>query len=294
VTIALINDPFMTVDYAAYQLKYDTVHGAFAGVITVDTAANALIVDGVVIRFVAEKSPAAIPWGANHTDVVAECTGAFTSSEACKAHIAGGAKRVVISAPASDATPTFVMGVNADKYAATQLIVSNASCTTNCLAPLCAVLDSKFSITEGLMTTVHSATATQLVVDGPSRGGKDWRAGRAASQNIIPSSTGAAKAVGLVLPSLVGKLTGMAMRVPTLDVSVIDLTVRLATPTSIADIAAALNEASASGALQGVLGVTHEQVVSSDFIGDSRSCIFDTAASIGLTPHFFKLIAWCK
>lgn len=268
------------------------MHGAFAGVITVDAANNALVVDGVTVRFVAEKVPASIPWGAAGVEVVAECTGVFTSTEACKAHLAGGAKRVVISAPASDATPTYVVGVNAHAYDPAQLIVSNASCTTNCLAPLCAVIDAKFGITEGLMTTVHSATATQLVVDGPSRGGKDWRAGRAAGQNIIPSSTGAAKAVGLVLPGLVGKLTGMAMRVPTLDVSVVDLTVRLSTPTSLADISAALSEAGAAGALHGVLGVTSEQVVSSDFIGDSRSCIFDAAASISLTPTFFKLIAW--
>ena len=250
-----------------------------------------LLPGGHAIAFTGEREPSKIPWGAAGVETVAECTGVFTSSEKCAAHLAAGAKRVVISAPASDDTPTYVMGVNHQAYAAGEAIVSNASCTTNCLAPLVKVVCDNWGLKEGLMTTVHSVTATQKTVDGPS-GPKDWRGGRAAFSNIIPSSTGAAKAVGLVLPGVKGKLTGMAFRVPTVDVSVVDLTARLERPATLEEIRAAMRAASQAGPLAGILGYTEEEVVSSDFVGDSRSSIFDAKASIALSGDFVKLISW--
>ncbi len=289
VSVVLVNDPFMPqLDYAKYLFTHDSVHGRFKGTVEVD--GDALVVNGARVRFVAERDPAAIPWGAAGVETVAECTGVFTSSEKCAAHLKAGAKRVIISAPASDDTPTYVVGVNHDAYDAAQPIVSNASCTTNCLAPLAKVLLDNFGVVEGLMTTVHAVTATQKTVDGPS-GPKDWRGGRAAFSNIIPSSTGAAKAVGLVLPSLKGKLTGMAFRVPVADVSVVDLTVRLARPASYDEIKAAF-KAAAEGPLRGVMGYTEEEVVSSDFVGDTRSSIFDAKAGVALSGDFVKLISW--
>ena len=269
------------------------MHGKFPGTVSVDVDSNSLIINGVAaIKFTAERSPSAVPWGGA---IVAECSGVFTASAKCEAHLAGGASRVIISAPASDVdTPTFVVGVNAHKYAG-EKILSNASCTTNCLAPLACVLDDHFGIIEGLMTTIHASTATQLVVDGPCIGGKDWRAGRAASGNIIPASTGAAKAVSLVLPQLAGKLTGMAFRVPTLDVSVVDLSVRLARPPkNIADLAKIIDAAATAqdSRLAGIIGTTNELMVSSDFIGDSRSCIVDVSASMQMGDSFFKIVAW--
>ena len=282
-----IND-LCPVDYLAYMLKYDTMHGQFQGTIDFDLEKSLLIVNGKAIRVTAEKDPAQLKWNEVEAEYVVESTGLFLTEEKAQAHIAAGAKYVVMSAPSKDATPMFVCGVNTDTYAG-QKIVSNASCTTNCLAPVAKVLHEKFGITDGLMTTVHSTTATQKTVDGPSM--KDWRGGRAASGNIIPSSTGAAKAVGKVIPSLNGKLTGMSMRVPTLDVSVVDLTVNLATPASYDEICAAMKEAS-EGSLKGVLGYTEEAVVSSDFLGDARTSIFDKAAGIALTPTFVKVVAW--
>jgi len=287
-TVVAVNDPFVDLDYAAYMLKYDTVHGRFDGEIKVE--GEYLVVNGQKIRFFAEKDPANIKWGECKVDVVAEATGVFTTTEQCKAHIAGGAKKVVITAPAKDKeTPTFVMGVNHKEYKSDMTIVSNASCTTNCLAPIAKVLNDNFTITEGLMTTVHAMTATQLTVDGSSR--KDWRGGRAASGNIIPSSTGAAKAVGLVLPELNGKLTGMAFRVPTLDVSVVDLTVKIAKPATYEEICAAVQKA-AAGDMKGVLEYTNEDVVSSDMIGSTYTSIFDAKAGIMLNPNFVKVVAW--
>ena len=270
-----IND-LCPVDYLAYMLKYDTMHGQFKGEISCDTEKSLLIVNGHAIRVTAEKDPANLKWNEVGAEYVVESTGLFLTEEKAQAHLAAGAKYVVMSAPSKDATPMFVCGVNTDTYAG-QKIVSNASCTTNCLAPIAKVLNDKFGITDGLMTTVHSTTATQKTVDGPSM--KDWRGGRAASGNIIPSSTGAAKAVGKVIPSLNGKLTGMSMRVPTLDVSVVDLTVNLAKPAKYDEICAAMKEAS-EGELKGVLGYTEEAVVSSDFLGDPRTSIFDKAAGI--------------
>ena len=282
-----IND-LCPVDYLAYMLKYDTMHGKFDGTIDYCLEKSQLIVNGKAIRVTAEKDPSQLKWNEVGAEYVVESTGLFLTEEKAQAHIAAGAKYVVMSAPSKDATPMFVCGVNTDTYAG-QKIVSNASCTTNCLAPIAKVLNDKFGITDGLMTTVHSTTATQKTVDGPSM--KDWRGGRAASGNIIPSSTGAAKAVGKVIPALNGKLTGMSMRVPTLDVSVVDLTVNLAKPAKYEEICAAMKEAS-EGELKGVLGYIEDAVVSSDFLGDPRTSIFDKAAGIALTDTFVKVVAW--
>ena len=283
-----IND-LCPVDYLAYMLKYDTMHGAFKGTIEADVENSLLIVNGQKIRVTAERNPADLKWNEVEAEYVVESTGLFLTQEKAQAHIQAGAKYVVMSAPSKDATPMFVCGVNFDKYVKGTQFVSNASCTTNCLAPISKVLNDKFGITDGLMTTVHSTTATQKTVDGPSM--KDWRGGRAASGNIIPSSTGAAKAVGKVIPELNGKLTGMSMRVPTLDVSVVDLTVNLAKPATYAEICAAMKEAS-EGELKGVLGYTEDAVVSSDFLGDTRTSIFDAKAGIALTDTFVKVVSW--
>jgi glyceraldehyde 3-phosphate dehydrogenase len=280
-----IND-LVPVDYMAYMLKYDTMHGQFQGTIAVED--GKLVVNGHAIRVTAEKDPANLKWDEVGAEYVVESTGLFLTKEKAEAHLKAGAKYVVMSAPSKDDTPMFVCGVNTDTYAG-QKIVSNASCTTNCLAPIAKVLNDKFGITDGLMTTVHSTTATQKTVDGPSM--KDWRGGRAASGNIIPSSTGAAKAVGKVIPALNGKLTGMSMRVPTLDVSVVDLTVNLAKPAKYDEICAAMKEAS-EGELKGILGYTEDAVVSSDFLGDARTSIFDKAAGIALTDTFVKVVSW--
>lgn len=283
-----INDPFIDVDYMVYMVKYDTMHGKFNGDIRSED--GKLVVNGHKISVYAEKDPAMIPWKECGAEYIVESTGVFTSSEKASAHIKAGAKKVVISAPAKDKeTPTFVCGVNFDKYTKDMTIVSNASCTTNCLAPLAKVINDKFGIVEGLMTTVHSTTATQKTVDGPSK--KDWRGGRAAAGNIIPSSTGAAKACALVIPELKGKLTGMSFRVPTLDVSVVDLTCKLAKETTYEEICAAIKEASET-TMKGVLGYTDEDVVSSDFLTDPRTSIFDAKAGIMLNPTFVKLVAW--
>ena len=283
-----IND-LCPVDYLAYMLKYDTMHGAFKGTIEADVENSLLVVNGQKIRVTAERNPADLKWNEVEAEYVVESTGLFLTQEKAQAHIQAGAKYVVMSAPSKDATPMFVCGVNFDKYVKGTQFVSNASCTTNCLAPIAKVLNDKFGITDGLMTTVHSTTATQKTVDGPSM--KDWRGGRAASGNIIPSSTGAAKAVGKVIPELNGKLTGMSMRVPTLDVSVVDLTVNLAKPATYAEICAAMKEAS-EGELKGVLGYTEDSVVSSDFLGDTRTSIFDAKAGIALTDTFVKVVSW--
>ena len=286
IEIVGIND-LCPVDYLAYMLKYDTMHGQFDGTIEADVEKSQLIVNGKAIRVTAERNPEDLKWDAIGAEYVVESTGLFLTKEKAEAHIKAGAKRVVMSAPSKDDTPMFVCGVNHNTYAG-QPIVSNASCTTNCLAPIAKVLNDKFGILDGLMTTVHSTTATQKTVDGPSM--KDWRGGRAASGNIIPSSTGAAKAVGKVIPSLNGKLTGMSMRVPTLDVSVVDLTVNLAKPATYEEICAAMKAAS-EGELKGILGYT-EDVVSSDFLGDPRTSIFDKNAGIQLTPTFVKIVSW--
>ena len=285
VEVVGIND-LVPVDYMAYMLKYDSVHGHFNG--TVDVQDGQLIVNGRAIRVTSEKDPSQLRWNEVGAEYIVESTGLFLTKEKAEAHIAAGAKYVVMSAPSKDDTPMFVCGVNSDTYAGQQ-IVSNASCTTNCLAPLAKVINDNFGLIEGLMTTVHSTTATQKTVDGPSM--KDWRGGRAASGNIIPSSTGAAKAVGKVIPELNGKLTGMSMRVPTLDVSVVDLTVNLEKPATYDEICAAMKEAS-EGELKGILGYTEDAVVSSDFLGDPRTSIFDKAAGIQLTPTFVKGISW--
>ena len=287
VEVVAIND-LLPVDYMAYMLKYDTMHGQFDGTVDYDMEKSELIVNGKHIRVTACKNPAEIAWGAVGAEYVVESTGLFLTEEKAQTHIEAGAKYVVMSAPSKDATPMFVVGVN-DKTYAGQKFVSNASCTTNCLAPIAKVLNDKWGITDGLMTTVHSTTATQKTVDGPSM--KDWRGGRAASGNIIPSSTGAAKAVGKVIPELNGKLTGMSMRVPTLDVSVVDLTVNLAKPATYAEICAAMKEAS-EGELKGILGYTEDAVVSSDFLGDVRTSIFDAKAGIALTDTFVKVVSW--
>ena len=278
----------LPVDYMAYMLKYDTMHGRFDGTVDYDMEKSLLIVNGKEIRVTACKNPAEIGWGAVGAEYVVESTGLFLTEEKAKAHIEAGAKYVVMSAPSKDATPMFVVGVNADTYAGQQF-VSNASCTTNCLAPIAKVLNDKFGIKEGLMTTVHSTTATQKTVDGPSM--KDWRGGRAASANSSPSSTGAAKAVGKVIPELNGKLTGISMRVPTLDVSVVDLTCNLIKPATKEDICAAMKEA-AEGELKGVLGYTEDAVVSSDFLGCPLTSIFDANAGVYLTDNFVKVISW--
>ena len=283
-----INDIGVTPDYAAYMTKYDTIHGRFNG--EVSSTETELVVNGKAIPFFAEKDPAQLPWGKLGAEYVVESTGVFTTTEKCMAHIAAGAKKVVISAPAKDKeTPTFVCGVNLEKYTKDMVVVSNASCTTNCLAPLAKVINDEFGIVEGLMTTVHATTATQKTVDGPSK--KDWRGGRAAAGNIIPSSTGAAKACALVIPELKGKLTGMAFRVPTLDVSVVDLTVRLAKPTTYEEICAAVKAAS-EGSMKGILGYCDEAVVSSDFYGETQTSVFDAKAGIMLNEQFVKLVAW--
>ena len=283
-----INDPFVSLDYMVYMTKYDSIHGRFKG--EVRTEGDSLVVNGRKVAVYGCMDPKEIPWSECGAEYIVESTGVFTSGEKAAAHLAAGAKKVVISAPAKDKeTPTFVMGVNEDTYTNEMTVVSNASCTTNCLAPLAKVIHDTFGIEEGLMTTVHSTTATQKTVDGPSK--KDWRGGRAASGNIIPSSTGAAKACALVIPSLKGKLTGMSFRVPTLDVSVVDLTVRLSRDTTYEEICAAVKEAS-EGRMKGILGYTNEDVVSSDFIGDPRTSIFDEKAGIMLNPRFVKLVAW--
>lgn len=270
------------------MLKYDTVHGQFKGTVEADVEKSQLIVNGKAIRITAERNPADLKWNEVAAEYVVESTGLFLSKEKAQGHIDAGAKYVVMSAPSKDDTPMFVCGVNEKTYAG-ETFVSNASCTTNCLAPIAKVLNDKFGITDGLMTTVHSTTATQKTVDGPSL--KDWRGGRAAAGNIIPSSTGAAKAVGKVIPALNGKLTGMSMRVPTLDVSVVDLTVNLAKPATYAEICAAMKEAS-EGELKGILGYTEDAVVSSDFLGDPRTSIFDAKAGIALTDTFVKVVSW--
>ena len=288
IQIVGIND-LCPVDYLAYMLKYDTMHGQFEGTIEFDVEKNLLIVNGNPIRVTAERNPADLKWNEVEAEYVVESTGLFLSQDKAQAHIEAGAKYVVMSAPSKDDTPMFVCGVNFDKYEKGTQFVSNASCTTNCLAPVAKVLNDKWGIKDGLMTTVHSTTATQKTVDGPSL--KDWRGGRAAAGNIIPSSTGAAKAVGKVIPELNGKLTGMAFRVPTLDVSVVDLTVNLAKPATYAEICAAMKEAS-ENELKGVLGYTNEDVVSADFLGDARTSIFDAKAGIALTDTFVKVVSW--
>jgi glyceraldehyde 3-phosphate dehydrogenase len=285
VEVVGIND-LIGVDYLAYMLRYDSTHGRFRGEVAVD--AGQLVVNGQPIRITAERDPANLAWGELGVDYVLESTGFFLTEETARAHITAGAKRVVMSAPSKDATPIFVMGVNHGTYAG-QSIVSNASCTTNCLAPIAKVLHDNFGIVNGLMTTVHATTATQKTVDGPSV--KDWRGGRGAAQNIIPSSTGAAKAVGRVIPELNGKLTGMAFRVPTPDVSVVDLTVNLANPASYDQIKAAMKAAS-EGPMAGILGYTEDAVVSTDFLGESCTSVFDAGAGIALTDTFVKVVAW--
>ncbi|MDR3048464.1 MAG: type I glyceraldehyde-3-phosphate dehydrogenase [Elusimicrobiota bacterium] len=286
IQVVAIND-LISVEYMAYMLKYDSVHGAFTG--TVEVKDGNLVVNGNTIRVTAEKNPADLKWGAVGAEYVVESTGLFLTKEKAQGHIDAGAKFVVMSAPSKDDTPMFVSGVNFDTYKKGTQFVSNASCTTNCLAPVAKILNDKFGITDGLMTTIHATTATQKTVDGPSA--KDWRGGRAASGNIIPSSTGAAKAVGKVIPSLNGKLTGMSFRVPTLDVSVVDLTVNLAKPTKYEDIKAAMKAASEKE-LKGILGYTEDEVVSSDFTGDPRTSIFDAKAGIALTDTFVKVVSW--
>ena len=286
IEIVGIND-LIDVDYMAYMLKYDSTHGKFTK--KVEAKDGKLVVDGHAIRVTAEKDPANLKWNEVGADYVVESTGLFLTKDTADKHIKAGAKRVIMSAPAKDDTPTFVMGVNNKTYTKDMTVVSNASCTTNCLAPIAKVLNDKFGILEGLMTTVHAATATQKTVDGPSA--KDWRGGRGAYQNIIPSSTGAAKAVGLVIPALKGKLTGMAFRVPTPDVSVVDLVVRLDKGASYEDIKKAMKEAS-EGAMKGILGYTEDEVVSNDFVGDARTSIFDAKAGIQLNDNFVKVVSW--
>lgn len=285
VEVVAIND-LLDVDHLAYLLKYDSVHGRFAG--TVEVKDGQLYVNGKHIRVTAEKDPKILKWDEVGVDVVAECTGIFTTLETAQAHITGGARKVIISAPSADA-PMFVMGVNHEKATAADTVVSNASCTTNCLAPLAKVIHDNFGIVEGLMTTVHATTSTQMTADGPSR--KDWRGGRAASVNIIPSSTGAAKAVGKVIPELNGKLTGMSFRVPTVDVSVVDLTVKLAKETTYEEIMSVLKNASETN-FKGIIGYTEDDVVSQDFVSDSRTSIVDAKAGIGLNSTFFKIVSW--
>jgi glyceraldehyde 3-phosphate dehydrogenase len=287
--VMAINDPFMTNEYLAYLLKYDSVHGRFAH--DVKVVDEGITIDGELVRVFHETDPTKIPWGSVGADYIAEATGVFLTKESGAAHIAGGAKKVVLSAPPKDDAPIFVVGVNNHEYNSSMDVVSNASCTTNCLAPVAKVLHDNYEIVEGLMTTVHAVTINQLTVDGPSKGGKDWRAGRAAGCNVIPSSTGAAKAVGKVIPSLNGKLTGMAFRVPTTNVSVVDLTVRLGTDVTYADVCAKVKEASESH-MSGILGYTEDEVVSQDFVTDSRSSIFDAKAGIQMSPRFMKVISW--
>jgi glyceraldehyde 3-phosphate dehydrogenase len=286
VEVVAIND-LQEIDYLAYMLKYDSTHGIFNGEVTIQN--GQLVVNGKPVRVTAEKEVTQLNWGALDVDCVLECTGQFLTQDSAGNHITAGAKKVIISAPAKDDTPTFVMGVNSDRLTPSHTIISNASCTTNCLAPIVKVLNDHFGVLEGLMTTVHAVTATQKTVDGPSA--KDWRGGRGAYQNIIPSSTGAAKAVSLVIPEMKNKLTGMSFRVPVADVSVVDLTVRLEKPTSYAAICAAM-KAEAEGKLKGILGYTEDDVVSTDFLGDSRTAVFDAKAGIELNNQFFKVVAW--
>ncbi|HZH72290.1 MAG TPA: type I glyceraldehyde-3-phosphate dehydrogenase [Mariniphaga sp.] len=286
VQVVGIND-LIDVDYIAYMLKYDSTHGRFNG--EVSTEDGALVVNGQKIRITNEPNPANLKWGEVGAEYVLESTGLFLTKEKAQGHIDAGAKKVIMSAPSKDDTPMFVMGVNNSSYTNDMTFVSNASCTTNCLAPVAKVLNDKFGIVEGLMTTVHATTATQKTVDAPSK--KDWRGGRGAGQNIIPSSTGAAKAVGKVIPALNGKLTGMAFRVPTPNVSVVDLTVRLEKGASYQEVCAAMKEAS-EGELKGILGYTEDQVVSNDFLGDARTSIFDAGAGIGLNDNFVKVVSW--
>ncbi len=286
VDVVAINDPFITADYMAYMIKFDTVHGRFNGEVKAEE--NKLIVNGKTINVYNEMDPHNIPWGKEEVEYVLECSGVFTTLEKAQAHIDAGAKKVIISAPSKDA-PMFVMGVNNKSYDPSMTIVSNASCTTNCLAPLAKVINDNFGIKEGLMTTVHSTTATQKTVDGASK--KDWRGGRAAAANIIPSSTGAAKAVGKVIPELNGKLTGMAFRVPTVDVSVVDLTCTLEKAATYEEICAAVKKAS-ENEFKGIIEYVDEDVVSSDFVHDSHTSIFDSKAGIQLTDNFVKLVAW--
>mmetsp|Transcript_18338 Transcript_18338/g.51108 ORF Transcript_18338/g.51108 Transcript_18338/m.51108 type:complete len:338 (+) Transcript_18338:197-1210(+) len=288
IKVVAVNDPFIPVEYMEYMYKYDSTHGKADGEVTHDAEANTVSIDGEAIKVFGEMDPSKIAWGDAGVDYVVESTGAFTSTEAASKHMAGGAKKVVISAPSGDA-PMFVMGVNQEKYESSMDIVSNASCTTNCLAPLAKVINDEFGLKEGLMTTVHAVTATQQTVDGPSK--KDWRGGRAACYNIIPSSTGAAKAVGKVIPDLNGKLTGMSFRVPTINVSVVDLTARLDKGASYETIMGAIQDA-ANGPMNGILGYTDEDIVSSDFISDSRSSIVDAKAGIALSDDFVKLVSW--
>ena len=285
--VVAINDPFIDLDYMVYMLKYDTIHGRFNGDVCAKN--GKLVVNGREISVHECKDPSEIPWGKDGADYVADATGIFHSKDKAQAHIDAGAKKVIYTGPSKDDTPMFVCGVNHDKYTKDMNFVSNASCTTNCLAPLAKVINDKFGIVEGLMSTIHATTATQLTVDGASK--KDWRGGRAAAGNIIPSSTGAAKAVGKVIPELNGKLTGMAFRVPTLNVSVVDLTCRLEKAASLDEIKAAV-KAAADGELKGILGYTDECVVSSDFIGESLTSVFDADASISLNSNFVKLVSW--
>jgi glyceraldehyde 3-phosphate dehydrogenase len=295
INVRAVNDPFLSPEYMAYQLRYDSTHGRFNGTITFDK--SNLYVNGKAVHCFAERDPSNINWADYNADYVCECTGIFRTTEKALKHISArknnrGAKKVIVSAPRKDSSmPMFVMGVNHKDYTADMTVISNASCTTNCLAPLAKIIEDNFGIAEGLMTTVHAMTANQLSVDGPAKGGKDWRAGRAGSANIIPASTGAAKAVGVVLPQLNGKLTGMAFRVPTTDVSVVDLTVKLKTPASYEQIKAAIKRAS-ENEMKGVMGYTEDKVVSSDFIHCPLSSIFDAGAGISLSPTFVKLVSW--
>jgi len=286
IEVVAVNDPFIDLDYMVYMFKYDSVHGNFKG--TVEQKDGKLWIQGKAISVFGEKDPGAIPWGSVGADYIVESTGVFTTTEKASAHLKGGAKKVIISAPSADA-PMFVCGVNLDAYDSKYKVISNASCTTNCLAPIAKVINDKFGIVEGLMSTIHATTATQKTVDGPSN--KDWRGGRSVNNNIIPSSTGAAKAVGKVIPTLNGKLTGLSFRVPTLDVSVVDLVVRLEKDATYEDIKTAVKEAS-TGPLKGIVGYTEDSVVSTDFIGSTESAIFDATAGIALNKNFVKLIAW--
>ena len=286
IQVVAVNDPFIDLDYMVYMFKYDSTHGMFKG--DVEVKDGKLVINGKAISVYGERDPSQIPWSKDGAEFVVESTGVFTTVEKASAHLKGGAKHVVISAPSADA-PMFVMGVNQEKYDKSMQVVSNASCTTNCLAPLAKIINDNFGIVEGLMTTVHSYTATQKTVDGPS--GKSWRDGRGAAQNIIPASTGAAKAVGKVIPELNGKLTGMAFRVPTPNVSVVDLTVRLSKPASYDTIKSTVKQA-ANGPLNGIMGYTDDKVVSTDFNGDARSSIFDAGAGIALNDNFVKLVSW--
>jgi len=292
VQVVAVNDPFLSIEYAAYQFKHDSVHGMYAGTVEVD--GDSLVLSGSIrIKFFSERNPEDIPWGDVGATYVCESTGIFTTIEKASLHIKGGAKKVIVSAPSADA-PMYVMGVNHKNYDGSAAVVSNASCTTNCLAPLAKVIHESFGIEEALMTTIHAATATQLVVDGPAKGGKDWRGGRSAMSNLIPASTGAAKAVGKVLPELNGKLTGMAVRVPTSDVSMVDLTVRTTKGCSSDELQAALKTAATDpdSDLFGILGYTEDPVVSQDFVHDSRSSIVDGTACITLNDNFHKVISW--